>query len=409
MDNGQNQPSPYPPGQVNQQQAGYPPPQPGYGGALPPQQYPGYPQPQQPNTVPPQGYGAQPPQQQPGAYPPTNSITVQWYGAVPPQQQPGAYPPTNGTALQQGVPPQQQRVPPQQQRGAYPSTNGALPASEGQVGAPQGQAPPQLAAWAPSSNEANEPGYKWDDGPDSDPEDDDNAQEKVTELPSNPNFTPVPGYESVMFADEKPEECHNCFSRGFVRCGRCHGRGRVRCTSCHGSGQKHVHRDGEMVTTTCHSCHGNGRKRCFRCGGDGRITCPICEGCRQLRFFIKLFINYTNHLSDYIYEKTDLPDHLIRNVNGQNLFEQTLEYVWPISQYTVPEINQNSIRITEAHRSAWPNERQLQQRQILRAVPVSEVHYKWKDVDSRFWVYGFENDVYCPDYPQTCCWGCNIL
>ena len=49
------------------------------------------------------------------------------------------------------------------------------------------------------------------------------------------------------------------------------------------------------------------------------------------------------------------------------------------------------------------------QRQVLRGVPVTEVQYKWEDVNSRFWVYGTERKVYAPDYPQQCCWGCNII
>ncbi|XP_071945273.1 protein SSUH2 homolog [Antedon mediterranea] len=525
---GYGAPPPQQPGAPPPQQPGaYPPTgaQPEGYGAPPPQQLGAYP----PTGAPPQEYGAPPPQK-PGAYPPTGA-PPQGYGAPPPQQ-PGAYPPT-------GAQPQGYGAPAPQQPGAYPPT-GAPPQGYGapppQNGAPppQGQTDlPQQAAWIPSSNEANGPGYKWDDGPDSDPEDDDNAQEKVEQLPTNVQFTPVPGYESIMFNDvsapppayqppppeKRPEEvfqstgaigeeevrnaiiefvaqnccygakparemtfekilpssalhyklethtegrttkrehvpyrggmvdgpqmgipplpwsmhcqpdnlfmdhtktmevphtsdvreCHNCFARGFVRCGRCHGRGRVRCSTCSGSGRTHEHRDGETVSETCHTCHGSGKNRCFRCGGDGRITCPVCEGFRQLRFFIKLFVKYTNHVDDYIYETTDLPDELIRDVQGQTLFEQTLAYVWPISQYAQPEINQNSIRIVETHRSAWPNEKQLQQRHNLRAVPVSEVHYKWNDDASRFWVYGFENTVYCPDYPQTCCWGCNII
>ena len=51
-----------------------------------------------------------------------------------------------------------------------------------------------------------------------------------------------------------------------------------------------------------------------------------------------------------------------------------------------------------------------EQRQVLRAVPVTEVEWDWKDErNKRLWVYGNERRVYCPDYPHKCCWGCAIL
>ncbi len=46
----------------------------------------------------------------------------------------------------------------------------------------------------------------------------------------------------------------------------------------------------------------------------------------------------------------------------------------------------------------------------MRIVTVTEVLYKWKDDNIRtYFVYGFENKVHAPTYPQRCCWGCNIL
>ncbi len=49
------------------------------------------------------------------------------------------------------------------------------------------------------------------------------------------------------------------------------------------------------------------------------------------------------------------------------------------------------------------------QRHELRSVPVNEVNVSWKDKSYRFWAYGAEKKVYCPDYPQQCCCGCTIL
>ena len=57
----------------------------------------------------------------------------------------------------------------------------------------------------------------------------------------------------------------------------------------------------------------------------------------------------------------------------------------------------------------WYRHLSFPQRQMLRAVPVSEIHYEWKDCNSRFWVYGHDKKVHAPDYPQKCCCGCVII
>ncbi|PIK34122.1 putative omega-amidase NIT2, partial [Apostichopus japonicus] len=75
----------------------------------------------------------------------------------------------------------------------------------------------------------------------------------------------------------------------------------------------------------------------------------------------KVAIIGINNVEDFIHEPSDLPDELIRDVSGKSVFEQTLPYVWPISQYDVPEINENSFRIVERHRNAWPQSKLLQQ------------------------------------------------
>ncbi|KAJ8035513.1 Protein SSUH2-like [Holothuria leucospilota] len=212
------------------------------------------------------------------------------------------------------------------------------------------------------------------------------------------------------------KECHGCHGRGYRRCHRCHGRGRVRCSSCHGSGRRRVYEDGHNHYESCGWCGGDGRKRssssvdrCTSCGGDGRVTCHTCDGYCRLRWYIQLTVQFTNNLEDYIHETTDMPDELIRDVSGEVVFEQTLPFVWPITQYHVADINTNSTRIVEKHRNAWPNAKLLQQRQVLRSVPVTEVKYLFKEKEGRFWVYGYEYEVHCPDYPHNCCWGCVII
>ncbi|KAK3103748.1 hypothetical protein FSP39_021609 [Pinctada imbricata] len=206
--------------------------------------------------------------------------------------------------------------------------------------------------------------------------------------------------------------CHNCDARGYFRCWECGGWGRIVCDDCDGRGHHDSHDPyGNPIRQNCHRCHGDGIASCDRCGGDGRITCEQCDGYKSIKTYIELTVTFTNHVGEHIVERTDMPDELIREGQGDTLFEQTLPFVHPITSYPVPDINNNSIRLVNQHKGAFPSERQLQQRQILRAVPVTEVHYSWQEYNTRYWIYGQQRAVYAPDYPHQCCWGypCSIM
>ncbi|CAG5136592.1 unnamed protein product, partial [Candidula unifasciata] len=62
---------------------------------------------------------------------------------------------------------------------------------------------------------------------------------------------------------------------------------------------------------------------CTFCGGSGQVMCSKCQGRGNLRWFIMLTVQWTNHLDDHIVERTALPDELIRTVRGQTAFEET--------------------------------------------------------------------------------------
>ncbi|XP_067935197.1 protein SSUH2 homolog [Watersipora subatra] len=203
--------------------------------------------------------------------------------------------------------------------------------------------------------------------------------------------------------------CGMCLGGGFVRCNRCHGVGRDTCSHCSGRGHTVHYRDGEHHHEHCHRCHGTGRDTCGRCHGNGRVPCPHCKGQGRVKAFIEMTITFKNYVTDYILEETAMPDELIRDVSGVEVFNQSMPQLWPITTFPVRQVNDNSVRLVEAAKRAHPTERQLQQRQILRAVPVTEVDYKFKDRASKFWVYGMQRKVHAPDYPQQCCCGCTIL
>lgn len=199
-------------------------------------------------------------------------------------------------------------------------------------------------------------------------------------------------------------KCHLCNDRGFNRCTKCRGRGTLRCGSCDGSKITIVEDEsGNKKEVKCSSCTGKGQKNCSKCSGIGCTVCTACKGYGSITQYIELTVIYSHRTGDHIVERTDLPDHLIRNVKGGVLFEQTSELVRPIDNFFESEINSASNRLVQSHNTSWPAERILKQKHQLRSVPVHECHFDYKGKPGRFWVYGNQKDVYTSDYPHTCC------
>ena len=139
------------------------------------------------------------------------------------------------------------------------------------------------------------------------------------------------------------------------------------------------------------------------------VKCNKCDGYRMLKSAIHLTTTFAIESDDYTYERTDLPDELIKGVSGKTVFEQSAPRVGAIVGYKINEINQNSGALVQKHATAFPTERLLYQRQQLRAVPVTQIDGIWNDVKFTFWIYGDEKKVYFPDYPNQCCWNCSII
>ncbi|XP_061187104.1 protein SSUH2 homolog [Saccostrea echinata] len=203
--------------------------------------------------------------------------------------------------------------------------------------------------------------------------------------------------------------CNDCMGLGYIQCSECRGSGTKDCSCRKWSHNRECDRLlGSNERNTCHSCQG-GILKCDKCSSKGKATCTKCAGSGNMKTFTELTVKFTNHVSDYVFERSDMPNHLVKEVTGKVVFEQDLDQVFPLTSYPIPEINNNSIRIVNEHKRAFPNERIIRQRQRLLAVPVTEVHFTWKDTRSRYWIYGMERKVYAPDFPHQCCCGCTVL
>ena len=68
-----------------------------------------------------------------------------------------------------------------------------------------------------------------------------------------------------------------------------------------------------------------------------------------------------NHFEDHIVERTALRSELIRDVQGQLVFEEEQPRVWPINHFPDQQINSASSSLVQKHSTAFPTERILKQ------------------------------------------------
>ena len=137
----------------------------------------------------------------------------------------------------------------------------------------------------------------------------------------------------------------------------------------------------------------------------------MCEGTSHVRSHIQLSISWRVVTAEHVSTKLSIPENLIRNVSGQVAFEEEEAKVVPVDAFKEETIKMASAQLVSSHASKFPEEKILRQRHQVRVVPVTKVNYEWKGRTRSFFVYGYENKVYVPDnsYPQSCCWGCNIM
>eukprot|EP00057_Strongylocentrotus_purpuratus_P027524 XP_011681998.1 PREDICTED: protein SSUH2 homolog isoform X2 [Strongylocentrotus purpuratus] len=227
-----------------------------------------------------------------------------------------------------------------------------------------------------------------------------------------------PMFQDTVIYQEVPhtatvKPCHDCRATGYRRCHNCYGRGTTRCNYCDGRGRRAVSRyDGDRHYTDyehCSWCGGDGRRRCSRCSGTGRIVCITCNANGQLKCYIRLTVEWKNHVEDHIVERTNLPDELVRGVSGEQVFQEEHPKVWPIKGFPINDVNTGSSMLVQRHTLAYNRERLHMQRHQIRVIPVAEAKCTFKDETFTYFVYGFERKVHAPEYPQQCCWGCSIL
>uniref|UniRef100_W5NDU4 Ssu-2 homolog n=1 Tax=Lepisosteus oculatus TaxID=7918 RepID=W5NDU4_LEPOC len=193
--------------------------------------------------------------------------------------------------------------------------------------------------------------------------------------------------------------CPGCRGQKWTPCSFCQASGKVRCPVCHGSGWSSKRR-------LCWGCNGQRLVPCAACMALGRVCCETCIGKGQLGYFQELRVEHKCNLGDHIHSTANIPGHLLPSAPGEVLYESTAEQLHGFSTSTVDEINSISQRLVEESRRTCRDCRIIQQRQMLKAVPVTQVQYYWKDKSGTFFIYGSDHCIYCTDYPKKkiiCC------
>jgi len=214
------------------------------------------------------------------------------------------------------------------------------------------------------------------------------------------------------------KDCSSCHGKGKKPCCQCHGSGGMKCSACDGLGIQHQFNHDDMTslesrsnhskTRPCHHCNG-GRRCCLQCSGNGLMTCSTCKGNGSVKVYIRLTVKWKVLKSHKVLERTRLPNKCIAESPGALIFHEQNDQVYPLLDFPEDEINNYSRQIITSHIDELQQARVIMQRHCVREVPVTEVRSQWKQQDFTFWVYGDENQVYCPDYPAKCFVGCSIL
>ncbi|XP_005987746.2 protein SSUH2 homolog [Latimeria chalumnae] len=192
---------------------------------------------------------------------------------------------------------------------------------------------------------------------------------------------------------DKVAPCVACNGKGLTGCEECLRTGKNPCKNCKSTGKI-------GFVKTCWRCKGDRVVSCKMCVGQGLVSCTTCRGKCKLCYFKQLKVDYRNRLKDKVIVKDAFPVHLIHKAQGEILYDHSAPLVPPITDCFQEAVNFTSVSFVQETQTAWPNSVILQQRQHLLAIPVTEVHYKWKEHTSRLWVFGKNKRMYFEDDPQ---------
>jgi len=208
--------------------------------------------------------------------------------------------------------------------------------------------------------------------------------------------------------------CFRCNAFGQLRCSGCNGTGKQRCTGCGGRGRRNQSNpDGSQMEVVCGQCNGSTLINCMRCSGVGASTCDRCFGSQWLKWYLQVKIDYINHVDEFLSEKTEMDDQIIKTAQGEVLKQDEGDQIIEINDCSNDDINQNSKRLIEKTKQEFNDgnssnnyERQIFQKHCLTLITCTECEATYQTKEFKFWVLGQSKEIYSPDYPGGGCCGC---
>ncbi|XP_030621959.1 protein SSUH2 homolog [Chanos chanos] len=209
-------------------------------------------------------------------------------------------------------------------------------------------------------------------------------------------------YNYRLMHTDSHSSCRLCQGEKWLPCDRCSGSARVRCSSCRGRGSS-----GRLWPRACSRCQGQRLMPCPFCMSLGQVCCEMCLGYGRLCFFKELRVEFRAHAQSRLQGGCSIPDKKLLRAAGEVLHSSVAETVPPLMTFPVSEVNAASRQLMEECHGLWPDCRIIQQRHLLKAVPIAHVQYTWRNSYGNFYVYGAERAVYFPNYPRPkICWCC---
>ncbi|KAK6025339.1 hypothetical protein OSTOST_08769 [Ostertagia ostertagi] len=207
------------------------------------------------------------------------------------------------------------------------------------------------------------------------------------------SFTNPWDFECVAPAIEDVRVLEMPGSSTINPCSVCNSEGTYHCFHCRGLGTHDL----------CYMCHGRGVKECHHCKGGGKKPLySLLWIWVSVRNYTKLKVYFKTERSEF-FTQSEVPEKLLSQVKGREIFCEEQPYVLPITKYHVDEVNEKSKLFCAQHlQNSMGMCRVIQQRHCLVAIPVCKVYYTLGKTKGTFFVYGNERQCYVPSFPSKC-------
>eukprot|EP00743_Colponemidia_sp_Colp-15_P003006 GILK01003249.1.p1 GENE.GILK01003249.1~~GILK01003249.1.p1 ORF type:complete len:392 (+),score=35.31 GILK01003249.1:53-1228(+) len=230
-------------------------------------------------------------------------------------------------------------------------------------------------------------------------------------------------------------DCETCSGAGNVKCVGCKGSANMTCASCKGHktiAKEETNQAGAKVKkqVNCDVCHATGKVKCGHpgcqqgrldcntCQHTGKVECSTCTGHGKMKQSKKLTVKWlTVHDSGVVVPTRGAgkargpPDADLSKAQGDSIVDVTKETVTTeadcegASHMHADVLSQ--VKTFLKRHTPEPNGKILQQKLLVRTIPVYTITYLWHKRPRLFWVYGKEQRVFENSYPQTC--SCSLM